>query len=81
MVSRSRIFQLKSLAKEDLYDIARRTLSDKEQGYGGLDIRIDKRALDHLVDVANGDARTLLNALELAVKYKGGKLVRLNGPS
>lgn len=68
LVSRSRIFQLKPLAKEDLYDIARRTLSDKERGYGGLDIRIDKEALDHLVDVANGDARTLLNALELAVE-------------
>ncbi len=68
LVSRSRIFQLKPLAKKDLYDIARRTLSDKERGYGGMDIRIDKQALDHLVDVANGDARTLLNALELAVE-------------
>jgi len=68
LVSRSRIFQLKPLAKEDLYDIARRTLSDKERGYGSLDIRIDTKALDHLVDVANGDARTLLNALELAVE-------------
>jgi len=68
LVSRSRIFQLKPLANEDLYNIARRTLSDKERGYGGMDIRIDKQALDHLVDVANGDARTLLNALELAVE-------------
>lgn len=68
LVSRSRIFQLKPLANEDLYNIARRTLSDKERGYGSMDIRIDKEALDHLVDVANGDARTLLNALELAVE-------------
>ena len=68
LVSRSRIFQLKSLTNADLYLIAERTLKDPERGYGALDVRIDPEALDHLVDVSGGDARTLLNALELAVE-------------
>ncbi len=68
LVSRSRIFQLKPLTEEDLYTIARNTLKDEERGYGKLKVKIDKEALVHLVDVSNGDARTLLNALELAVE-------------
>jgi putative ATPase len=68
LVSRSRIFQLKSLTKADLYAIAERTLKESERGYGAIDVRVDREALDHLVDVAGGDARTLLNALELAVE-------------
>jgi putative ATPase len=68
LVSRSRIFQLKSLSSADLYLIAERTLKDPERGYGAIDVRVDPQALDHLVDVAGGDARTVLNALELAVE-------------
>ncbi len=68
LVSRSRIFQLKPLSKEDLYAVARQALSDPERGYGRLKVQIDDNALEHLVDVANGDARGVLNALELAVE-------------
>lgn len=68
LVSRSRIFQLKSLTSADLYRIAQATVADPERGYGKLKVRLDANALDHLVDVANGDARGLLNALELAVE-------------
>ena len=68
LVSRSRIFQLKPLAPSDLYEIARQALADPERGYGELNVEIDPDALDHLVDVANGDARSVLNALELAVE-------------
>ncbi len=68
LVSRSRIFQLKPLTPEDLRTIARRALTDPERGYGRWRVRIDPDALDHLVNVANGDARALLNALELAVE-------------
>ncbi len=68
LVSRSRIFQLKPLEKKDLYTVARRALEDRERGYGALEVRVDPEALDHLVDVSGGDARTLLNALELAVE-------------
>ncbi len=68
LVSRSRIFQLKPLEPSDLEAIARAALSDPERGYGKLRVDLAEDALEHLVDVANGDARALLNALELAVE-------------
>ncbi|MBN1834553.1 MAG: AAA family ATPase [Spirochaetales bacterium] len=68
LVSRSRVFQLTPLSREELLEIARATLGDPERGYGGLKVEIHPDALEHLVDVAGGDARTLLNALELAVE-------------
>ncbi|MBD2342479.1 AAA family ATPase [Calothrix sp. FACHB-156] len=68
LVSRSRIFQLQPLQGEDLYRIVEQTLNDSQRGYGKLKVQIDDDALAHLVNVANGDARSLLNALELAVE-------------
>lgn len=68
LVSRSRVFELKTLTEDDLRAVARRTLADTERGYGDRDVTLDDDALDHLIDTANGDARALLNALELAVE-------------
>ncbi len=68
LVSRSRIFQLKPLTQDDLFAVARQALADPERGYGKLNVTVDDAALAHLVDVANGDARGVLNALELAVE-------------
>ncbi len=68
LVSRSRIFELKTLEDVDLHDILRRTLADTERGYGRRTVVIDSDAANHLVSTANGDARSLLNALELAVE-------------
>ncbi|MBP6016319.1 MAG: AAA family ATPase [Candidatus Promineofilum sp.] len=68
LVSRSRIFQLRPLNEDDLRAIAVQALSDPERGYGNLKVTLQPEALDHLVDVANGDARGVLNALELAVE-------------
>ncbi|WP_164928938.1 AAA family ATPase [Gloeobacter violaceus] len=68
LVSRSRLFQLKLLESEDLRAVALQALADTERGYGKRNVRLDPEALAHLVDVAGGDARTLLNALELAVE-------------
>jgi putative ATPase len=68
LVSRSRIFQLRPLTPDDLRQIAQQTLADPERGYGKLNVTIEPKALAHLVDVANGDARGVLNALELAVE-------------
>lgn len=68
LVSRSRVFQLLPLGEDDLRAVVRQTLADEERGYGGRRVAIDDDALDHLVNVANGDARALLNALELAVE-------------
>ncbi len=68
LVSRSRIFQLKPLTEEDLLTIAQQAILDKERGYGSYQIRFEDGALEHIVQIANGDARSLLNALELAVE-------------
>ena len=68
LVSRSRIFQLQPLTEADLRQIAHQALTDPERGYGERNVQIDSDALDHLVDIANGDARGVLNALELAVE-------------
>lgn len=67
LVSRSRIFQLKPLESEHLRQIIQQALTDPDRGYGRRKIQLDPEALEHLVNVANGDARALLNALELAV--------------
>ncbi|MEO1636235.1 MAG: AAA family ATPase, partial [Cyanobacteria bacterium J06631_9] len=68
LVSRSRVFQLKPLQASDLEAIVQQALADKKRGYGEKSVQIDADALAHLVNVANGDARTVLNALELAVE-------------
>ncbi|MDB9526864.1 AAA family ATPase [Oscillatoria sp. CS-180] len=68
LVSRSRVFQLKSLQRDDLYRVVQQVLDDPVRGYGQQAIHIAEEALTHLVNVANGDARALLNALELAVE-------------
>ena len=68
LVSRSRVFQLSALTHADLTEAARRTLADPERGYGRWVVTFEDGALAHLVDTADGDARSLLNALELAVE-------------
>jgi len=68
LVSRSRIFQLQPLEPRHLYQVAEQVLRDPERGYGRFDVHVDGDALAHLVEVAGGDARSLLNALELAVE-------------
>jgi putative ATPase len=68
LVSRSRIFQLKPLSAADLRKAVERTIADRERGYGKWKVRMEETALEHLVKVAGGDARSLLNALELAVE-------------
>ena len=68
LVSRSRVFQLKPLTNDDLRKAAEQALGDKERGYGHWKVEFEKGALEHLIETANGDARSLLNALELAVE-------------
>ena len=68
LVSRSRIFRLELLCTDDLRAVVRQALADPARGYGGVAVRLEPDALDHLVHVANGDARSVLNALELAVE-------------
>ena len=66
LLSRCRIFELKPLEKADLIKLMERTLTDKERGLGDANIVIDDDAKEFLADMANGDARSVLNALELA---------------
>lgn len=68
LVSRSRVFQLKALTDADLYRTVERCLQDTERGYGKWKVAFTEGALEHLVETAAGDARSLLNALELAVE-------------
>ena len=68
LVSRSRVFQLKVLTEQHLRQIIQTALSAPERGYGGRRVEIDEAAIEHLVSIANGDARAVLNALELAVE-------------
>ena len=67
LVSRSRIFQLQALTRADLARVAQAALADAERGLGGLRTQVADDAMEHLLNVANGDARSLLNALELAI--------------
>ncbi len=68
LVSRSRVFQLKALEAADLQKAATNALKDVERGYGKWNIQFEEGSLEHLIDTASGDARSLLNALELAVE-------------
>jgi putative ATPase len=68
LVSRSRVFQLHPLGEEQTGQIIDSALADRERGYGERRVVLDPEARAHLIDVAGGDARNALNALELAVE-------------
>ena len=67
LLSRSRIFELKPLEKEDIKELIRRALTDEERGMGVYGAVMDPDAMDFLADTANGDARAALNAVELGI--------------
>ena len=67
LLSRSRIFELKPLEKDDIKELLKRAVRDKERGMGAYRAAIDEDALEFLADVANGDARAALNAIELGI--------------
>ena len=67
LLSRSIIFELRSLSKEDVKTLILRAVNNKEKGMGAYDAVIDGDALDFLADVSNGDARAALTAVELGI--------------
>ena len=67
LISRSMIFELKPIEKEDIKTLIQRALTDSERGMGAYEAVITEEALDALADIAGGDARHALNAIELAV--------------
>jgi putative ATPase len=69
LLSRARVIVLHPLDKDDLKLLLIRAISDKEQGLGMLDIEITPEAIDHIVELARGDARVALNSLESAVHF------------
>lgn len=79
IVSRCRVFEFKRLSEEDVKSALLRAISDKTNGLGNYDLKVEEKALDHLVWASDGDLRTALNSLELAVMTtnpdKNGKIV------
>ena len=67
LISRSIIFELKPLDKEDIKTLLHRALEDMEKGMGVYRAVADEDALEFLADVSNGDARSALNAIELGI--------------
>jgi len=67
LVSRCRVFQFRALGETDVKKAMLRALRDENRGFGRLDVDMDEDAMNHIASVANGDVRSALNALELAV--------------
>ena len=67
LISRSSVFELKSLDKEDIKTLLRRAVYDHEKGMGSYRAEITEEALDFLADISGGDARNALNAIELGI--------------
>lgn len=67
LLSRSRLFRFSPLTHDDIKAMINQAIKDKERGYGNMSVSADDDAIEHLVHVANGDGRTALHALELAV--------------
>ncbi len=67
LVSRSQVFQLEPLRPDDLIELMKRALADKERGLGNYNVQIADEALEFLAKVSDGDARKALNALEIGV--------------
>ena len=67
LISRSIVFELKPLSQDNIKEILRRAVTDEEKGLGVFRPVLDEDALEFLSDMANGDARSALNAIELGV--------------
>ena len=67
LISRSNVFQLYSLEKDDIKELIRRAVYDEEKGMGVYHAKITEEAMDFLADMAEGDARSALNAVELGI--------------
>jgi len=66
LLSRCRVFVLKQLDRDQIAEIIRRAIKDKKKGLGALNLKIDKKIIEKIAGMSNGDARIALNALEYA---------------
>lgn len=67
LISRSIIFELKPLSREDIKELLKRAVYDREKGMGSYDAVLEEDAMEFLADLAGGDARHALNAIELGI--------------
>ena len=78
LISRSSVFELKPLSEEDIKTLLMRAVYDREKGMGSYGAVIENEAIDFLADIAGGDARNALNAIELGIlttpRSKDGKI-------
>lgn len=78
LISRSVIFELKPLSREDIKKLIQRAVYDEKKGMGAYNAQVSEEAMDFLADMAGGDARHALNAIELGImttnRSKDGKI-------
>ncbi len=67
LLSRSLVFELKSLSPKDIATLLKRSVSDKERGLGQINVQVEEKAITFLSEICDGDARKALNALEIGV--------------
>ncbi len=79
LVSRSQVFEFRSLSREDVLSLMQRALSDRERGLGQHAVKVTDEALSFLAEVCDGDARRALNALEIAVLSVVGQVSNVPG--
>jgi putative ATPase len=77
LLSRCRVFILKALSQADIEAVLRKALEDDDRGYGKRDIEVADEVLSYLAHLSYGDARTALNALEMAVESFGDESDRI----
>lgn len=77
LLSRSRVLVLKELTKDDLSAIIDRALGDREKGLGKEELKLIDEARNFLIEIGNGDARVVLNALEIAAQIALDKIINL----
>lgn len=67
LISRSLVFEFKKITDDDIKEVLLKAISDKERGYGNLNINIEEGSLEHIINNSNGDIRKALSALELGI--------------
>ncbi len=68
LISRSLIFEFKKISDDNIKDVIKKAIADKDRGYGNKDIEIDEDAIELIVNNSNGDVRKALSALELGIE-------------
>ncbi len=67
LISRSLVFEFKKITNDDIKEVLLNAISDKERGFGNLNINIEDGSLEHIINNSNGDVRKALSALELGI--------------